>query len=398
MATLASDSGSALFDPATLAALQGILGGTVDVDQTGSTSQNNTSNQSTTGNTSANTATTGTNNQTTGSSQSTTGTTNTTGTQSTTGTQTTQNTADIAQLMQVFQQQQQGVTPDMLAAIFSEGAKAAPGLVNATANAVGARSSNNTPLATALTGLNSSLVSKAAELSMAQRNASADTAAKIAQLTSGQTSTSTQNASTAQTQQTQQLMDILQTVLGNTTQNQTSNQSQTGTTNTATTGSTSETSNKQQDTQPNYGNIGNALALLLAGSGANSVLNGANLGGLSGLLGSTNSGLNNIGKLLGNLLGIPAAGVISNPGTIPAEDISGSDGSGLGTYDPSQSLEDLLGGQTGDDLLAQLGITDEVLAGLSEADFDLDALMDSDTSWWADEDWASLFGDEDWGP
>src|SRR6266404_856951 len=63
----------------------------------------------------------------------------TTGQQTGTTNQTQQTSADLSKLNQVFAQQQAGISPDALKAIFTEGAKQVPGLVASTANAVGAR-------------------------------------------------------------------------------------------------------------------------------------------------------------------------------------------------------------------------------------------------------------------
>jgi len=399
MATVAPTSGSALFSPQMLMLLQSLIGSTQDqnVSQTNASdtatnqnttgSQSGTSQQAVTGNqaTTGNTATTGnqattgsqattgtqtqnqtqtgTQNQQTSGSNQTTGTQNVTGVQTGTQTQTTQNIADVSQLMQVFQQQQAGITPEVLSSIFAEGSKAAPGLVAATANAVGARSSNNTPLATALTNLSSQLTNQAAQMTLDQRNRSGQTAAEIARLTSQQQTTGTNTQQNQQQSTTDQLVNILQSVLGNTTQN---TQGVTGTTqntdtaqnvatnqNTATTqnvdtsqntaGSTTQNNqqstegntsvagssqtNNQTDNQVNTGNIGNLLGLLAGGT----VLGGAIPGGLGAIGGLLQQGGQGIGQLIGALLRgggnaanmpapapgfqIPGGGSLTMPGT-----------------------------------------------------------------------------------
>lgn len=375
MATVAPTSGSALFSPQMLAMLQSLIGSTQDQNVIQNTNNNTNTSQNTTGSQTGTSqqATTGTSQQATTGNQATTGTTTSTGNQATTGTQTqnqtqtgtnnqqttgsnqttgsqsvvgtqtgtqtqtTQNLADVSQLMQVFQQQQAGITPDVLASIFSEGAKAAPGLVTATANAVGARSSNNTPLATALTNLNSQLTNSAAQMSLNQRNASAQTAEAIARLTSQQQVTGTNTQQNQQQSTTDQLVNILQSVLGNTTQNSqgttgttqnttnnnttatnqnvTSNQNTTGSTNQNTTGSTTQNNqqsttgntaltgtvntNNQTDNQVNTGNISNLLGMLAGGT----VLNGAIPGGLGAIGGLLQQGGQGIGQLLQSIIG-----------------------------------------------------------------------------------------------
>lgn len=123
--------------------------------------------------------------------------TNTSQNQTNTGTTTQSTNADVSKLNQVFNQQQAGITPDALRAIFTEGSKAVPGLTAATANAVGARSSGNSALATSLTDLNTNLTSQAATQSQAMRNAAAGTAAQIADLTKTITGSNTGNQNTS---------------------------------------------------------------------------------------------------------------------------------------------------------------------------------------------------------
>lgn len=338
---------------------------------------------------------------------------NTTGTQSQTGTtagtasntqdSTTQSTADVEALKKVFAQQQAGITPELLAAIFSEGQKAAPQLAMSTANAVGARAGNNTPLATALTALNASLTSKAAELDLSQKNASAETAAKIAQLTGGTKTTGT-------TQQT-------------------SNQATNSTAN-STTGS-SEKTNNQTDTQPNYGNVTNLLGLLLGGSALNKGL--VDFGGISGAVGA---GTNAVGGLLQQLLkGFSTGGTPGelNPGTfttpssnsivdaltnagqqvqpglfgniggavtppagsanslVPADFLGGNSGGG---FDLSSLLSGLgLGGQSSEsDFWNAIGLDPSTLS-FGSATVDAGTTDLSNQDWFTGEGWNSL----DWG-
>lgn len=168
--------------------------GTQATTQTGGSTQNTTGTQ-----TGSNTQTTGGTTVNTGS-QATTGNVNTnnTTTQNTQSVQT--GTADIAGLQQVFAQQKAGITPEMLAAIFSEGAKAAPQLVTAQSNALGARAVGNSPVAQSLNMLNSSLVSKAADLNRQMLSDAGSTAGKIADSTKSVTTANTGSTTSLQSQ------------------------------------------------------------------------------------------------------------------------------------------------------------------------------------------------------
>jgi hypothetical protein len=331
--------------------LQNAIGGTTDqnttnnTSQTGTQQQTGTQNTTTTGNTAGNTS------------------------------QQTQSTADVSNLQKVFQQQQAGITPEMLSAIFAEGSKAAPSLVAATANAVGARSTNNDPLATALSNLSSQLTSKAAELDLQQKNASGQTAAEIARLTAGSTTTGTTNQTNSQ--------GSVQT--NDSTSNNTTNTNQTG--------------QVQTDTSPDYGNAAKLIAMLAGGSalsgagGLGSLFSGITGGG-AGAGGNNNNGLMALlsqgGNGLLNLLGLggnsdPALGgtVNNNPHLTPQQiealansQTPSADATG-GTSGQIQgpTLEELLGGQAG---LGSIESTTPVA---------------NNTNWWADEGWDQI----DWG-
>ena len=105
--------------------------------------------------------------------------------------------ADIGRLADVYQRQAAGVTPEMLQAIFREGSKAAPQLVSSTANAVGARSGGNSPLATALGELQSNLVGQAAKINTEMLGQAGQTAAQIGALTRNITDTKNTNQATS---------------------------------------------------------------------------------------------------------------------------------------------------------------------------------------------------------
>lgn len=292
--------------------------------------QQGTQNQSTTGTT--NTGVTGTQSQNLSGTQ--TQNTGVTGTQTQnqniagTTSSTQSSNADISALQQVFQQQQAGITPDVLKAIFTEGAKQVPGLVASTANAVGARSAGNSPLATALTELNSNLTNSAATQSQAMRNASGNTAAQIAELTkqlttagtTGQnvtgTTGTTQNTvgTTGTTQNTtgtntsNTVADTLQNILGSTTQN---TQGNTGTNKTST-GTTSTDTTQNQGSQKNSDtDQSSTINAKSAGLTAGAALLGSLLNGKDGGTGLGDL-LSKGGGLLKSLFGSGATPNIGN--------------------------------------------------------------------------------------
>lgn len=127
-------------------------------------------------------------------------------------------TADLQRLGDVYNRQANGITPDMLKAIFTEGAKAVPQLVSSTANAVGARSAGNSPLATSLTELNTNLTGQAAKLNNDMLTQAGNTAAQIAAMTkqvtdqqsTNNTVNNTQNTTTNQDQTSTRASDTVQ--------------------------------------------------------------------------------------------------------------------------------------------------------------------------------------------
>lgn len=190
-------------------------------------------------------------------------------------TQTTSNNADVSNLQKVFQQQQAGITPDMLKAIFTEGAKAVPQLVATSANAVGARSSDNSPLATTLRDLNTNLASTAATQNTQMLKDSATTAAQIADLTKSTTGNTVQAQTTNQDTNQNSNQNVLSALTSLLTKNQTTNQDQTTAQNKKTDGTTQTGIN-----MPQTAGAAGLAALLGALNG------GAGSGGLSSLLGS----------------------------------------------------------------------------------------------------------------
>jgi hypothetical protein len=187
--------------------INGILGAVLgkEVNQNTTSAQNTdattdsnaTSSQNVVGTqTQASTASTDTQNT---GTQRTTGTVQHSSDTSQTGQQVTKGDADTAALREVYAKQAGGITPEMLDAIFTQGAKAAPQLVVANANALGARAGNNTPVAAALQQLHLDLTSKAADINRQMLADSGNTAGKIADVTRSSVSdTSQQTSATGQ--------------------------------------------------------------------------------------------------------------------------------------------------------------------------------------------------------
>ncbi len=317
--------------------LNSVLGKETDQDTTSTqnTSNATTSNTDTTGSadtaqtTFGNTSSQSFGDNTTVSSQSNTGSQNTfgnttnTGTQANTGTttgsqsgnQTTMNLqrsmADTADLQSVFDRQSAGITPEMLAAIFEQGSRAAPQLAIANANALGARAGNNTPLAASLTQLQGDLTAKAADMNRQLLNDAGNTAGKIAELTksvvnSGNTesrSLSSQVQDLLQTSSSQQIVDQIVNSLNNQSNQSntkstqgttgTSNQTQLGTQRTAGTSNTAgtqnqtvnATENKNTSTTINTGVAKNLLGMAAAGMGVAALYRAATGSGFSGAIG-----------------------------------------------------------------------------------------------------------------
>lgn len=183
--------------------------GSTTGSQIGSTASNTANTGNTTQATSGTSTTSGT--QTTKGTTVNSGTSRTTGTVDTTGSSSTQanssvtNSADLAALREVYAKQSAGITPEMLAAIFQQGSKAAPNLVLAQSNALGARGVGNTGVAQVLNQLNGDLTSKAADLNRQYLQDSGTTAAHIGDLTRTSNTSSTSNTQTL-SQQVQDLM------------------------------------------------------------------------------------------------------------------------------------------------------------------------------------------------
>lgn len=288
------------------ALLTNFLGNSTDKDtnsnQVTDSNKTGTSNSNTSSTTNANS--TGTNNSDTTNynnsltSNRTTGTTNTNSIantrsvsdSSTTGgrswSQSEQTSADIGGLQEILKRQLAGITPEMLAAIFSEGSKAAPQMLTAQSNALGARAGNNTPVAAALNMLNGQLTAKAADVNLQMLRDAMTSANSIGNFTkkvntagseSSFSNTHTVNNSSTDTSTTQ-LMDQLvngitaskggSTTLGTTTNNATTNTNQTNATNTTDTGHQTV---KAQETVQSQSTINTNIAKGLAGLAATGI-------------------------------------------------------------------------------------------------------------------------------
>ncbi len=310
--------------------LASLVGSETGISQNSSRSESGTSSQS--ASTTGSQATTGSNQATTASSGSTTA-------QGTTQQQT-QNTANVADLTALMNQQRAGLTPEALRAIFAQGSEGMPQVIGAYSNAVGARTDNNSGVQLALEGMMSKILQTAALSQQQGVNSAAETAARIAQLTSGSTVSGTSNnlQSTSQTQNQ----------AGTTTQNTTSNQSQQvdGTTGKTTTG----TESTNQATNVNDDRVLGLLGLLLGGGVLNSGLNQAGLGGLAG---AGSSAVNAAGGGIAELLRMMGIGGASN-------DLAG--GNMLtGNLDTASLFEQMLQGNTMTD--QQIG---DILGNLPE--------------------------------
>lgn len=249
-----------------VSALTGSTSGATSQNTSGSTAQQTagTSSQNSVGTSTQNTAgvtgTSGSNSQvqtgqqqssgsnTTSGQQRTTGNVRTSTSQTTGGRQTITQNADTTALREVLARQLGGATPDMLRAIFEEGAKAAPNLVVAQAGALGARGVGNSPMAQVLNNLNADLTNKAAMLNIQLLSDASGTAGRIADLTKSQTTENEQTTETTsdqvqdlltttnQAQMTSQLANMINSTVGQMQQTQTSQQQTAGTQTQATTG------------------------------------------------------------------------------------------------------------------------------------------------------------------
>lgn len=232
------------------------------------------------------------------STQNTAGSTRTTGTVSRTQDTTQQNaqtqktTAELDPLRKAYAKQAAGVTPEMLAAIFREGSKAAPQLASSYANAVGARTDNNSAYGVALRDLQSQLVSKAADLNTKMLADSATTAGQIA----ANSRTVDTTASGTSSSVGQDVQDLLAATNSQTVANQISNQisqqqtnaQQTSATNASTnavqTQQVSANENKNISTTINTGAAKGLAGLFLGGVALNEVFKAATGKGFVGNL------------------------------------------------------------------------------------------------------------------
>lgn len=410
--------------------LSSILGGEtqqdLNKDETGTATgtQNvtgtQTNNQNTTQNSNTNTSTTG--------QQTNAGTVATTGANSQTqqGSSVQSSNADISALQEVYARQKAGITPEMLSAIFSEGAKKQPQLITSYANAVGARASENTPLATSLRDLQTNLTTQAATMNNQLLSDSSQTAARIAELTKALTTTqnntttgtntqtqdsnSTQNST--QQQQQQQLANTVQN--GTTANNQTTNSN--STTGSHVSQNVDESKTVDKDTLKLLAGLGiggSVLDSLLGGNGSN-----GGLAGLAALItgqggGGGQSGTGQASQTVGLLQQLINLGKGLNA--------NGPVGAGGGSIDSTGSTNDSnpdLNGSVGDPLLDEsgtnlfeVGTQDWYDASLQELGINPATLADfsgsTDLSWlddiangtgdWADLGGGNLIDSVDWG-
>ena len=308
--------------------LNSILGGSVNVDESIKGTEQTNATQGTTGsqsqNQTGNTTTSSNSTQASTGSQNTTGSSTQTGTQSQTGTnnavtsgsttqnQTVQGSADIAGLQEVLAKQQLGVTPEMLTALFTQGAQQVPSLVTAFGNAAGARAVNNSPLQANIQALQAKLTQQAALMQQSMMSDASATAGRIADATRSQTTTgttdqnSTQTGTTSQTGTTQQAGTSQQGVTSQQTTDTSSNQlvqqllntlmnsQQTQTVDQ--TKASSQNKELQQNSNINDDRLLSLLGLMMGGS----VLNQAIPGGISGGVSSATGG---IAEMLKGLFG-----------------------------------------------------------------------------------------------
>jgi hypothetical protein len=307
--------------------LGSIVGSQTGTDQSRTDRESGTTNQNTTG--TSNQAMSGT------SSQQQAGTTtqygSTVGSQSgTTNTsQTTQGVANVADLTALMNQQRAGLTPEALQAIFRQGSEGMPNIINAYSGAVGASTSNNSGVQTALEGMMQKILQTAALSQQAGVNSAAETAGRIAQLTAGST-TSGQSTNLQSSNQTQNQA-------GTSNQNTSSAQNQNtfGTQSQNVTGSTTRAADintsTDQSTSVDDSRVMGLLGLLLGGGVLNSGLTRAGLGGIDGVGGSIiNAAGGGIADLL-RLIGVGGTG-------------GGAQGGNLATQGGGFDLASLLGG------------------------------------------------------
>jgi len=206
--------------------------------------------------------------------------------------QSTQNRADTSQLQSILEQQRAGLTPEALKAMFAQGAEGMPQLLAAYANATGTSTANSSPVKIALEGMMSKILQQAALSQQSGLNSAASTAAQIAQLTSGSTTSGANSTNQSVNQTTAQTGTSTQTAQG------TTGQTTSGTTNRSATEAGNQDTTVAMDDQ----RLLTLLGLLGGGSLLSNGLQQAGIGG-SGLQGLISSGGTQIANLL-NSLGI----------------------------------------------------------------------------------------------
>lgn len=311
--------------------LGSIVGSQQGTEQSRADRESGTSNQAVTGNSTQ--AVTGNSTQQQSGATSQSGSTVGSQTGTTNTSQSTQNIANVADLTSLMNQQRGGLTPEALKAIFTQGSAGMPNVIGAYSNAVGASAGNNSGVQLALEGMMGKILETAALSQQAGVNSAAETAGRIAQLTSGST-TSGQNTNLQSTTQTQN-----QTGTSSQNTTGTQNQNTTGTQNQNVAGSTTRTAdintNTDQSTSVDDSRVMGLLGLLLGGGVLSSGLNQA---GLGGLVGAGGSAINAAGGGIAELLRLIGVGGTAGGGAIGAQP------GNLATQGGGFDLASLLGG------------------------------------------------------
>lgn len=249
--------------------------------------------------------------------------TNTTNNSTQSGKSTVQNTADVANLQQILQRQLAGPSAGELQSIFQQGANQIPALATALATAYGARPDSNTGLQMGLADLNTSILSKVADLQRAYLTDAQGTASQIADLTKSQTTTGDQ------------------------------------TTTGSTVSDTNGTTNTNTD-QSSVTSIDELLKQLMSGQTSNGMgLNGTNIGLTAGVSllnsllkgqGGISGSLSSLGSLLGGLFGSGSGSgsggsLFDQWGSQDNFDWTGSGGGYTDTWNsPEPNYTDIFGG------------------------------------------------------
>lgn len=200
--------------------------------------------------------------------------------------------ADTSALREVYARQMAGISPEMLAAIFQQGIKQAPQLLVSQANALGARTGNNTPVAAALNMLNSDLTAKAADVNYNMLRDAGSIATQLAEMTKVITNNSsfqeTTRQSVDQTTYTSMVQDRVmnQLLQGSTGQSSTQNNYQ----------NTNTVGNQATNTQQTNVNVGTSNTSATEQQNIKQTVNKDIAGGLVGAV-TAGVGINELFKI-----------------------------------------------------------------------------------------------------